>query len=380
MSTKQKLRRRVSALSTISRLKIRNQLSINDVIQNDASFTLPQSNPQTENTNENNTEDNVVTSTEPLESENTPSESSEATSPTSSSPSVSSSPNNTLNLKSTGSKSLSVTLNFSSSPYKNSNFWDIKGYKPAIERCDNGYKIGTNMMDCLHERAKINQEHAKSIAQWSKKWSDFVKTESTEYGGAKEAWLELLEIEDEIAKINTELCIRYQENVNSMENWLKVHYQRHIINFNQQKYFREEFEDAQKEWRKVLEKLNGYKKEYDSLVKKNGNDESAVEFKEKKLKISKHCHDQIDLLKHFEPKYKSAMKEVFEETQKLERLRKKELKKIFNNWLSCIKDQIDDGYNFGISKVENFNSENDLKWFSDNCGAGVEFKLPDLCI
>ncbi len=51
-----------------------------------------------------------------------------------------------------------------------------------------------------------------------------------------------------------------------IKDWLKRKYQKHFINFKQTKEFEENFEEAQKSWVDLYEKLKKSRKEYEDSI------------------------------------------------------------------------------------------------------------------
>jgi hypothetical protein len=258
-------------------------------------------------------------------------------------------------------------------------FWDIKGYEPVIKRCDDGYTLGSDLAKCLHERAIINQKHFEEINQWKKHWLKKIKSEDyIEYGGCKDAWCELLETEEKIAKHHSELSLSYKKYSNEVSVWLKRNYQKHVIHFNQQKMFLDDFKQAQKDWKKTVEKLDKNKKELDLLCKKHGN-EAKVEIKGEKENLIKDCEQQFQLLNHYMPNYKQEMMKAFDFAQRLERKRKKEFKRVFSDWLNTLKTQVTSETQVSpiqLGKLESYEPEIDLLWYSNHYGPGMEFIMP----
>ena len=274
---------------------------------------------------------------------------------------------------SSGSSKFSFLQSDSSFP---KNFWDIHGYDPVLKRCRDGYDLGSNLKECLHKRAAIEQKYYESILDWRKHWIEIVrKNDFVEYGGCKEAWCELLEAEENIIGKHTDLSSKYERFSSDVSDWLNQNYEKHVIHFNQEKLFREDFKLAQKDWRKTLEKYDKFKKEYESLCKMYEK-EAKDEIKCKKDISKKICNEQVQLLNFYEPQYKKSMTDAFELTQRLERLRKKEFKKAFNSWLSCIKDQLSADTLLDAYQTQKYNVENDLLWYSNKYGPGMKFVMP----
>jgi len=67
-------------------------------------------------------------------------------------------------------------------------FWDIGKFKVALKRCDNGQKLGSDLMDLISERAKLEDNYGKAIKSWSQKWTEQLNS-NAEYETTKDAWV-----------------------------------------------------------------------------------------------------------------------------------------------------------------------------------------------
>ncbi len=67
-------------------------------------------------------------------------------------------------------------------------FWDIGKFKVALKRCDNGQKLGSDLMDLISERAKLEDNYGKAIKSWSHKWTEQLNS-NAEYETTKDAWV-----------------------------------------------------------------------------------------------------------------------------------------------------------------------------------------------
>jgi hypothetical protein len=46
------------------------------------------------------------------------------------------------------------------------NFWQLNHYKVALKRCENGYKLASELNELISDRAKIEDNYGKSLQQW----------------------------------------------------------------------------------------------------------------------------------------------------------------------------------------------------------------------
>lgn len=54
-------------------------------------------------------------------------------------------------------------------------FWEPGNYKRTTKRIEDGYKLCTDLMQLIQERADIEKTYAKSLKGWSKKWNDLIE-------------------------------------------------------------------------------------------------------------------------------------------------------------------------------------------------------------
>ena len=379
----------ISTLSFKKKTKIREQLFIEDanyvfretesLPQDDNQSEIPETNQEATvvSSESSNSDSHEVTVTSDLPTDENETKNTESITNNSLASSKSNSLTIDSNRKSINSSSNLAYYNlFKDVNWKS--FWDIDGYEPVLKRCDDGYILGSDLAKCLHERAAINQKHFEDIYQWKKHWLKKIKNEDyVEYGGCKDAWCELLETEEKLAKKQSEVSLSYKKYSTDVSEWLKKNYQKHVIHFNQQKMFLEDFKGAQKDWKHALQKLDRNKNEHESLCKKYGN-EAKEEIKSRKDNLIRNCEQQIQLLNYFVPNYKKGMIDAFEFTQRLERLRKKEFKRVFSNWLNSLKTQVISDNIIKSDKLEKYDPEQDLLWYSNNYGPGMEFIMPSL--
>lgn len=54
-------------------------------------------------------------------------------------------------------------------------FWEPGNYKRTTKRIEDGYKLCTDLITLVQERADIEKAYAKSLKSWSRKWNDFIE-------------------------------------------------------------------------------------------------------------------------------------------------------------------------------------------------------------
>jgi hypothetical protein len=298
----------------------------------------------------------------------------------------------------------SNTLVSSTSIDPSRNFWDIRGYKNTLNRCDDGYELGTRLMNCLLDRARLEEDYSKSLRMWNKKWSDYLNGSQIEYGTGKSAWLAMLQTGEDVASIHTELSEKLQKTpVCNIKCWLKDKYQKHVISFKQYKEFEADFETAQKSWQKTFDKMKQRKKEYYICVKKErqaltnsemirANIDKTEEQKRKAVqehelakleadRAKKAYVDEIQKLELYEPTYRKEMKHVFEKTDSFEENRRKKFEDVFLESHKLFEEQVNHSLYKSVFEnymafIEQINHKDDIKWWSDTYGVGMPLVMP----
>jgi protein kinase C and casein kinase substrate in neurons protein len=288
--------------------------------------------------------------------------------------------------------------------YTGKSFWEIDGYKKVLDRCDDGHELGSKLNEMIAQRSKIEENYARDLQEWSKRWTKYLKNETTEYGTVLNSWYSLVETTEKTTDISLELCNKLNNNlVNEIKRWLNDNYQIHIVNFNVQKQFRSEFEEAQKPWKENYEKMEEAKRSYYDLIKKFKKAEEIaklaqsdiekteeqrrrLQYKADQLK-SKHVlarEKYIDEVKNMDisrDRYKTNMKKVFTKTQEFEKQRKDFFKKIFTDFCTFLLDHVrDKRFEEYITcfnqQIELVNVNMDLDWWSEKKGADMDYNWP----
>ena len=283
------------------------------------------------------------------------------------------------------------------------NFWNIKGYKYAVKRCDDGYKLGESLKECLTELADVEDAYSKSLKKWEKKWLAHLQSpESSEYQSSRDNWVSLLKTGSDIADIHSDVSDKLKRTpIDNIKNWLEENYKKSFLHFKKTKEFEKQFHDAQKNWQGYMEKVKTAKdaffladkklREYETnlKIKFNAADANSVAKREAERKVEaskfdreqseKRYREELEQLKINEPTYRNNMQTVFDEVNLFEEVRLKFFKQIYSNCLEIIQQQqgkLENICSEFSNKIDNSNHENDLKWWSNNYGTGMPFILP----
>ncbi|CAF0782831.1 unnamed protein product [Rotaria sp. Silwood1] len=289
-----------------------------------------------------------------------------------------------------------------SNPWYDKGFCEPNQYKAAIDRCKGGYDSCDLFINIFSDRAKIERDYISELEKWS---ATSIKeiSQTKEFGTNKKAWIDAIRASKEIANTHSDIVQRLQENViDKMANFKKENYGKSILHVKKIKEFERDFEQVQKSWIKLLDKINRAKKEYqdahrqlkkaETAEKIIESDRGAEEEQKTKVKLSvgtykKECEalknkyqQFIEEMKNSRPNYENSMKEVLDRTHTFERKRLAQFKALFtalDQSLVIDKDthlkEMADAFKKAINSHD---IEKDIQWWNSHFGSDTNTAWP----
>ena len=292
---------------------------------------------------------------------------------------------------------------------KINNFWEIGGYEVVLDRCNDGNEICENIISMIKERAQVEENYSKSLIEWQRKWTEFLKKESKEYGTTKDACQGMIDTAEKIAKKHSDLQFSLTDETKSpvaeIKLWMKQNYSKSHIHFKKRNEFLEQFKYAQKPWADFFEELKKAEKHYHNSVKesrksdKEANDadknpkvkdsertklrKEAENKKASEAKELKQYKNKLELAPKFQPSYLQDMNTVFERTQAFEISRMDFFKEIYKQFKSCfdnaalydpkVKDEL---FKEFTDKATKMDPKKDVTAWSQRYGPGMKPEWP----
>ncbi|CAF0978032.1 unnamed protein product [Adineta steineri] len=289
-----------------------------------------------------------------------------------------------------------------SNPWYDKGFCEPNQYKAAIDRCKGGYESCELFIEIFSERARIEREYISNLEKWSAASIKEI-SQSKEFGTNKKAWIESIRASKEIGSTHGEIVQRLQENViDKMVSYKKENYGKSILHVKKIKEFERDFEQAQKSWIKLLDKINKSRRDYQDaqrLLKKAEtaekiieSDRGAEEEQKSQMKLSVSTYKKqseatrskyqqnIEDMKNTRPNYENSMKEVLDRTHTFERRRLTQFKTLFaalHQALIIEKDShlltMTDLFNKSAAAHD---AEKDIQWWNSHFGSDTNTAWP----
>lgn len=281
-------------------------------------------------------------------------------------------------------------------------FWEIGKYSRTVKRSDNGHKLCDNLRQLIEQRAEIEKGYSKSLLAWTKKWNEFLD-KGPEYGTTQGMWRGLLEEASSTADLHTNVAENLLSKVyQGIKSWQKENYHKSMMHFKETKEFEDGFKKAQKPWEKKYTKVMQNRKEYHTACKAEkstanqvnnlrSDDSVAIDSKRKMEERLSKCQQEVSALKdkydaslndinNYNAKYIEDMTEVFQKCQEFEKKRIEFFKGTFYELHQCLDMSVDPRFPQIYTDLHNTigktNSDQDLRWWSDNNGAEMAMNWP----
>ncbi|NWI70086.1 PACN1 protein, partial [Todus mexicanus] len=282
-------------------------------------------------------------------------------------------------------------------------FWEVGNYKRTVKRIDDGHRLCNDLMNCVHERAKIEKSYAQQLTDWSKRWRQLIE-KGPQYGSLEKAWSAIMTEADKVSELHQDVKNSLlNDDFEKVKNWQKDAYHKQIMGgFKEAKEADDGFRKAQKPWAKKLKELETAKKAYHLACKEeklamtreanSKADQSNTPEQQKKLqdKVEKCKQDVqktqekyekvLDELNKCTPQYIESMEQVFEQCQQFEEKRLNFLKEVLLDIKRHLNLAESSSYANVYRELEQTiriaDAQEDLRWFRSTSGPGMPMNWP----
>ncbi|KAK1168858.1 protein kinase C and casein kinase substrate in neurons protein 2-like isoform X2 [Acipenser oxyrinchus oxyrinchus] len=282
-------------------------------------------------------------------------------------------------------------------------FWEIGNYKRTVRRIDDGNRLCNDLMNCIHERARIEKSYAQQLTEWAKRWKQNTE-KGPQYGTLERAWTAIMTEAEKVSELHLKVKgLLMSEDFEKVKNWQKEAFHKQMIGgFKETKEAEDGFRKAQKPWAKKLKEMDSIKKAYHAACKDeklaisrenaskldpNMNPETMKKLQDRVEKSSQEVQKikekykkSLEELDKCTPQYIENMEQVFEQCQQFEEKRLG----FFREVLLEVKKHLDLSTNpsyVGIyhdleQTIQMADAEEDLKWWRSNNGPGMAMNWP----
>ncbi|XP_078530017.1 protein kinase C and casein kinase substrate in neurons protein 2 isoform X2 [Lissotriton helveticus] len=282
-------------------------------------------------------------------------------------------------------------------------FWEIGNYKRTVKRIDDGNRLCTDLMNCIHERARIEKAYALQLTEWSKRWKQMVE-KGPQYGTVEKAWHALMTEADKVSDLHINIKHSLMsEDFEKIKNWQKDAFHKQMIGgFKETKEADDGFRKAQKPWAKKLKEVDGSKKAYHAACKEeklaisrenNSKVDPALnpeQLKKLQDKVERSKQDVLKTKEKYEkalkdldsctPQYMENMDQMFEQCQQSEEKRLQFFREVLLEVQKHLDLSNNPSYRMIYADLEQSiqaaDAQEDLKWFHSNHGPGMSMNWP----
>ncbi|KAJ8245516.1 hypothetical protein GJAV_G00271560 [Gymnothorax javanicus] len=305
-------------------------------------------------------------------------------------------------------------------------FWEVGNYKRVVKRVDDGSRLCSDLMACIHERARIEKSYAVQLTDWAKRWRQLVD-KGPQYGTLEQAWSALMTEAEKVSELHMEVkAALTAQDLEKLKAWQKEAYHKQMIGgFKETKEAEDGFRKAQKPWAKKLKEVEAMKKAYHSACKEEklatsrensgrleNNPETQKKLQEKvekcqveMQKAKEHYETALQELEKSSPQYMENMEQAKEHYETaLQELEKsspqymENMEQVFDQWqgfeekricffkelLLEVKTHLDLSTSHRLQTIYHTledtiratDAQHDLKWFSSTHGPGMHMNWP----
>lgn len=286
-------------------------------------------------------------------------------------------------------------------------FYDIGGYKPNVKRVKDGMDQLEEFTKMIKERIDLESKYIKMLQMWNTKWTGYVDKDIME-GTIKSGFNGILEESKELSKVHYDMKERFgDEIVKTIALFKKENH--HSSTFRGIKEIREideGFEKAQRNWKKLYEKVESSKKNYHNACKQEKSAHQVLQAQKNDTSLSSDyvekarerlikCQEDVQKYKNIYDKnlkeisdyrnvYLENMSFVFEKCQGMEMKRMKFINEMLSGTQKILVDLVNPRKLAQIhEKLENTFSNNttdtfnqDLKEWSSKYGPDCSHQWP----
>ncbi|XP_008640684.1 protein kinase C and casein kinase substrate in neurons protein 2 isoform X4 [Corvus cornix cornix] len=282
-------------------------------------------------------------------------------------------------------------------------FWEVGNYKRTVKRIDDGHRLCNDLMNCIHERARIEKVYAQQLTEWAKRWKQLVE-KGPQYGTVERAWCAFMSEAEKVSELHLEVKgSLMNEDFEKIKNWQKEAFHKQMMGgFKETKEAEDGFRKAQKPWAKKLKEVEAAKKAYHAACKEeklaisretNSKADPALnpeQLKKLQDKVEKSKQDVLKTKEKYEkslkeldnatPQYMENMEQVFEQCQQFEEKRLR----FFREVLLEVQKHLDlsnvasykNIYRELEQNIKTADAVEDLRWFRANQGPGMSMNWP----
>ncbi|XP_049740524.1 protein kinase C and casein kinase substrate in neurons protein 2 isoform X1 [Elephas maximus indicus] len=282
-------------------------------------------------------------------------------------------------------------------------FWEVGNYKRTVKRIDDGHRLCSDLMNCLHERARIEKTYAQQLTEWARRWRQLVD-KGPQYGTVEKAWIAVMAEAERVSELHLEVrASLMNEDVEKIKNWQKESFHKQMMGgFKETKEAEDGFRKAQKPWAKKLKEVDAAKKAYHAACKeeklaisRESNSKADPSLNPEQLKklqdkVERCKQDVLRTKEKYEkslkeldqgtPQYMENMEQVFEQCQQFEEKRLR----FFREVLLEVQKHLDlsavasykNIYQDLEQKIKAADAVEDLRWFRANHGPGMSMNWP----